>query len=133
VSPDPSAGLTSIVISCRNPRGFTELCVQALFRHTWPAWALIVVNNGSTDDTTAYLAGARDAASVPVTIIANAENLGFPRAINQGLQAASGEYLVLLNNDTVVTEGWFDQLIAECPCDREALAKLRQLERSPIG
>ena len=37
---------------------------------------------------------------------------GFPRAINQGLQAARGEYLVLLNNDAVVTDGWLDQLIA---------------------
>ena len=108
----PSPDLTSIIVPCWNQRGFTELCVQALFRHTRPAWELIVVNNGSTDDTAAYLAGVRDAASVPVTIIANAENLGFPRAINQGLQAARGEYLVLLNNDAVVTDGWLDQLIA---------------------
>ena len=50
--------------------------------------------------------------SVPVTIIANTENLGFPRAINQGLQAASGESFDLLNNDAVVTDGWLDQLIA---------------------
>ena len=50
--------------------------------------------------------------AVPVTIIRNAQNVGFPRAINQGLQAARGEYLVLLNNDAVVTDGWLDQLIA---------------------
>ncbi len=90
VSPDPPGGLTSIIVPCWNQRGFTELCFQALFRHTKPAWELIVVDNGSTDDTAAYLAGVRDAACVPVTIVANAENLGFPRAINQGLQAARG-------------------------------------------
>ena len=73
---------------------------------------MIVVDNGSTDGTGAYLAGVRDAAPVPVTVIANAQNLGFPRAVNQGLQAARGEYLVLLNNDAVVTDGWLDQLIA---------------------
>jgi glycosyltransferase involved in cell wall biosynthesis len=104
--------LASIVIPCWNQRGFTELCLQALFRHTRPAWELIVIDNGSTDDTVAYLAGVRDAAGVPVTVIRNPENLGFPRAINQGLHAARGEYLVLLNNDAVVTDGWLDQLIA---------------------
>ncbi len=112
MSAESSAGLASIIVPCWNQRGFTELCFQALFRHTRPAWELIVVNNGSTDDTPAYLAGVRDAAPVAVTIIANRENLGFPRAINQGLEAASGEYLVLLNNDAVVTDGWLDQLIA---------------------
>ena len=57
-APSPS----DIQVPCWNQRGFTELCVQALFRHTRPAWELIVVDNGSTDDTAAYLAGVRDAA-----------------------------------------------------------------------
>jgi glycosyltransferase involved in cell wall biosynthesis len=112
VSANLPPGLTSVIVPCWNQRGFTELCFQALFRHTRPEWELILVDNGSSDDTAAYLAGVRDAAPVPVTIIANAENLGFPRAINQGLQAASGEHLVLLNNDAIVTDGWLDQLIA---------------------
>ncbi len=109
---DTHPALTSIIVPCWSQRGFTDLCLQSVFRHTRLAWELIVVDNGSTDDTTAYLAGVRDAAGVPVTIVTNPENLGFPRAINQGLQAASGEYLVLLNNDAVVTDGWLDQLIA---------------------
>ena len=54
----------------------------------------------------------QDATAVPVTVVANATNRGFPAAINQGLQLAQGEYLVLLNNDVVVTDGWLDQLIA---------------------
>jgi GT2 family glycosyltransferase len=55
-------------------------------------------------------------------VIANATNLGFPAAINQGLKFARGEYLVLLNNDVVVTEGWLDQLVA--------LANIRPSEES---
>ena len=50
-------------------------------------------------------------ASVPVTVVTNTTNLGFPAAINQGLRLARGEYLVLLNNDVVVTDAWLDQLI----------------------
>jgi glycosyltransferase involved in cell wall biosynthesis len=51
-------------------------------------------------------------ATVPVTVVSNARDLGFPAAINQGLSLACGEYLVLLDNDFVVTHGWLDQLIA---------------------
>ena len=93
--------------------GFTELCVQALFRHTRPAWELIVIDNGSTDETAAYLAGVRDAASVPVTIIKQSSEPGVsPQRSTRACRQASGEYLVLLNNDAVVTDGWLDQLIA---------------------
>jgi Glycosyl transferase family 2 len=49
---------------------------------------------------------------VPVTVIANGANRGYPAAVNQGLSVARGEYLVLLNNDAVVTDSWLDQLIA---------------------
>ncbi len=105
-------GLASIIVPCCGQRAFTQLCLQALFRHTRPGWELIVVDNGSTDDTAEYLEGIRDAAAVPVTVIANRQNLGFPAAINQGLREACGEYLVLLNNDAVVTDGWLDQLVA---------------------
>ena len=105
-------GLTSIIVPCWNQLAFTKQCIVALKEHTRPAWELIVIDNGSTDGTAIYLEGARDMAAVPVTVVSNATNLGFPAAINQGLQLARGEYLVLLNNDVVVTDGWLDQLIA---------------------
>jgi O-antigen biosynthesis protein len=105
-------GLASIIVPCWNQLEFTRHCIAALTRYTRSPWELIVVNNGSTDATADYLAGVQDAASGPVTVIANAANRGFPAAINQGLQVASGEYLVLLNNDVVVTDGWLDQFIA---------------------
>src|SRR5712691_2119269 len=119
-----SPSLTSIIVPCFNQRGFTQLCLRSLFRYTRAPWELIVVDNGSTDDTKAYLAGVQDATAVPVTVVANAANLGFPAAINQGLQLAHGEYLVLLNNDVVVTDGWLDQLTAL------ATAKMRRENES---
>ncbi len=105
-------GLASVIIPCWNQLEFTRKCIPALFRQTGPNWELIVINNGSTDRTGDYLAGVQDVSPVPVTVIANATNRGFPAAINQGLQYARGEHLVLLNNDVVVTEGWLDQLVA---------------------
>ncbi len=108
---DSRSQLASVIVPCWNQLEFTRQCMAALMRCTRSPWELIVVNNGSTDGTSDYLAGVQDASPVPVTVIANSTNLGFPAAINQGLKCARGEYLVLLNNDAVVTGGWLEQLI----------------------
>ena len=118
-----SAGLTSIIIPCWNQVEFTQQCLASLKEHTRPAWELIVIDNGSTDGTAAYLAGVRDMASVPVTVVTNSVNVGFPAAINQGLQLARGDYLVLLNNDVVVTDRWLDQLIGLVNAKRGVIAE----------
>jgi Glycosyl transferase family 2 len=75
-------------------------------------WALIVADDGWTNETSAYLARVQDAAPVPVTVIADATSRVLPAAINQGLRVARGEYLVVLNNDVVVTDGWLGQVSA---------------------
>ncbi|MHC5541769.1 glycosyltransferase, partial [Singulisphaera rosea] len=107
----PSKGrLGSVIIPCWNQREFTRHCIAALARHTRDPWELIVVDNGSTDGTNAFLEGVQAAAPFQVQVITNPENRGFPAACNQGLQAARGDFLVLLNNDAVVTDGWLDQL-----------------------
>jgi GT2 family glycosyltransferase len=106
------SGMASIIIPCWNQLEFTRQCITALRRHTRPPWELIVIDNGSTDGTKDYLVGVQDISPVPVTVVANAQNLGFPAAVNQGLRQAHGEYLILLNNDVVVTEDWLDHLIA---------------------
>ena len=54
----------------------------------------------------------RDDAAVPVKVIGDITNRGVPAAINHGLRAARGQYLVVLDNDVVVTDSWLDQLIA---------------------
>ena len=109
---DTKCGTTSVIIPCWNQVEYTRQCVAALLRHTRNKWELIVIDNGSRDGTAEYLANIRDAAPMPVTVITNTSNQGFPAAINQGLQCARGEYLVLLNNDVVVTDGWLEQLTA---------------------
>jgi hypothetical protein len=112
MSPTTVRGLASIIVPRWNQLEFTKQCIRARREHTRPPWELIVVDNGSTDDTAVYLAGVQDASGVPVNVVSNATNRGFPAAINQGLQLARGEYLVLLNNDVVVTDAWLEQLVA---------------------
>jgi glycosyltransferase involved in cell wall biosynthesis len=128
-----SAGLTSIIIPCWSQLEFTQQCLASLKEHTRPAWELIVIDNGSTDGTAAYLAGARDMASVPVTVVTNATNLGLPAAINQRLRLARGEYLVLLNNDVVVTDRWLDQLIGLVNAKRGSTAECAERMASAEG
>jgi glycosyltransferase involved in cell wall biosynthesis len=123
MSTNAASGLASIIIPCWSQLEFTRQCIAALNRHTRRPWELIVIDNGSTDGTAVYLAGVRDMASVPVTVITNRTNRGFPAAINQGLKAARGEYLVLLNNDVVVTDGWLGQLIGLANAKRGTTAE----------
>lgn len=97
----------SIVIPTWNQWAVTERCLQALARHTPQPHEVIVVDNGSTDGTPEMLRSRFPA----VRLVQNPVNVGFPRAANQGLRAASGDLLVLLNNDTVVTPRWLTCLI----------------------
>ena len=70
--------LASIIVPCWNQLQFTRQCVAALKSHTRRPWELIVIENGSTDHTDTYLAGVSDGAAVPVTVISNTTNQGFP-------------------------------------------------------
>jgi GT2 family glycosyltransferase len=102
-APDPTA---SIVVVSFNSLPFTRLCLETVLANTAePPFELIVVDNASGDGSREYLEelAGRDAR---VTSIANDENVGFPAACNQGLAAARGEVLVLLNSDTIVAPGW---------------------------
>ena len=83
-------GLASVIIPCWNQLEFTRKCLAALFRRTGRRWELIVVNSGSTDGTAEYLGGVQDVSPVPVTVIANNTNRGFPAAINQGCARRAG-------------------------------------------
>ena len=122
---DSLSGLASIIILSSNPLESTRQCVAALMRFTRRPWELIVVDNPSTAETTAYLVSLRDDATVTVTVIASTTNRGVPAAINQGLKAARGEYLVVLNNNVIVTDSWLDQLIALADMDRASLEKVK--------
>jgi GT2 family glycosyltransferase len=97
----------SVIMPVHNRRDLTQQCIEALARVTGDVqWELIVVDNGSTDDTTAFLPSVRG----DLQVIRNAENLGFATACNQGAAAARGRHLVFLNNDTVPLPGWLAAL-----------------------
>ncbi len=99
-------GLTSILIVTHNELPYTRLCIDSIRQHTDEPYELILVDNGSSDGTPHYLEGQSGA-----KVIRNEGNRGFPAAANQGLRAATGRQVLLLNNDTIVTTGWLGRLL----------------------
>ena len=98
--------LTSIIILTYNQLEYTKFCIESIREKTEKdTYEIIVVDNGSTDDTVFWLEGQTD-----VICIRNKENKGFPAGCNQGIAAAKGTEILLLNNDTIVTDRWLDNL-----------------------
>jgi GT2 family glycosyltransferase len=95
--------MKSIIIPVWNQFDITEQCVSAVRENTRDC-EIIIIDNGSDP---AYKAPF---AEISITVIRNDENKGFPVAVNQGIRAAKGDVIILLNNDVVVTPGWADKL-----------------------
>ncbi len=96
----------SIIIPVHNQWEYTKICLESIRRHTLENHEIIIVDNGSEDATGQYLKG------IPhIRVIHNQENLGFAKAINQGLGIAQGKYVIVLNNDCIVSSGWIPSLL----------------------
>jgi GT2 family glycosyltransferase len=99
---------TSIIIPVFNKVSYTFACLRALFFEIDPQSSeIIIIDNASQDETPRLLSYFKST----IRIISNAENMGFVEACNQGASVASGEYLVFLNNDTIVQPGWLANLL----------------------
>jgi len=94
-----------VVIVNWNRRDLLRVCLASLARQTNVEFETIVVDNGSSD-------GSADAAEreFGARVIRNAENRGFCAANNQGIAAARGEFIALLNNDAEAEPGWLSEL-----------------------
>lgn len=105
----------SIVIPVFNQIEYTKKCIDSLLRDPdRPNYELIVVDNGSSDGTREYLENLQkslDRTRDKMSPIFNAENRGVAPAWNQGAQAATTDYIAILNNDLLLSTGWFRSLL----------------------
>jgi len=92
----------SLIAISLNSRRFLEECIRSIHAARWRdvTYEIVVVDNGSTDGTTALLAERFP----EVRVIANPSNLGYCRAGNQGAGIARGRYLLFLNDDTLMID-----------------------------
>jgi GT2 family glycosyltransferase len=101
----------SVVIVTYNNLALNRLCLESVFGRTeWPNLEVFAVDNASADGTPEYLRQAEKRWK-NLRVIGNAKNWGFATANNQGVRESTGRYLVLLNNDTVVSRGWATALV----------------------
>lgn len=89
----------SVILVCWNNKDYLELCLNSLYTGNLRfSFDVVVVDNGSTDGSQGML---KDKFS-DVNIIQNDHNVGLSRASNQAIEASTGRYVLLLNNDTIV-------------------------------
>jgi GT2 family glycosyltransferase len=96
----------SIIIPCYNQLKYTQLCLESIWSFTHCPYELIIVDNGSDDGTGSWVEH-----NCACRIIKNEKNLGAPTAFNQGVEVSSGKYILFLNNDTIVSDGWLGRLV----------------------
>lgn len=107
-------GLVSIAMVSFNALDKTRKCLEALRAAADPRirTELIVVDNGSSDGSAEWLAQQPD-----VELIRNAENRGAPLARNQALERVRGEWIVVMDNDAIVSPGWLERLLFHAQVD----------------
>jgi len=102
--------MTSIIILTFNQWEYTKKCVKSLRAQTPEPHEIIFVDNGSTDSTLKWLKELAKE-NKNYKLIENKQNLGFAKGCNQGIEASLGEFILLLNNDVVVAQGWLSGLL----------------------
>jgi GT2 family glycosyltransferase len=96
----------TITFACYNQVDYTRQCVESMVQHGLDLGRVVVVDNGSIDDTHRYIA------SLPLgSVIYNRANLGCGVAWNQGALALQSEWTIIMNNDVLVSPGWVENLI----------------------
>lgn len=100
----------SIIVLAHNQLEHTRACLESIEANTKLPHEIIVVDNGSTEATQQFLK-SWCAAQPDRIVIRNQSNHGFAAGNNQALSIARGSHVVLLNNDTVVTRGWLENML----------------------
>jgi GT2 family glycosyltransferase len=97
----------SIVVPVHGQAAVTRQCLDGLLSSLGEEVELVVVDDGSSDETPSLLRSYGDR----IALVTNSESKGFAAACNAGAAASAGRFVVFLNNDTIGREGWLDALV----------------------
>lgn len=102
----------SVVIPNYNGKKYLKECLDSLLDQQFKDFEVILVDNGSSDGSLEWLRQEYPGEVFPqVRIIALEENTGFCGGVNTGIRNAKGQYILLLNNDTIVKPGFIKELV----------------------
>jgi GT2 family glycosyltransferase len=104
--------LCDIIIPIWNQLAFTKDCIDSILNNTGDiGYRVVMIDNASSEDTKLYLEGVRDEETARFLLIRNENNIGFVKAVNQGIAASESPYVCILNNDTLVMDGWLAEMM----------------------
>jgi len=98
--------MISVVIPNYNGKKILEACLNSLEEQSYKKFEIIIVDNGSSDGSQSFIKKIYP----NVELVALDKNYGFSYAVNRGIEASTGEYIALLNNDTKVDSQWLYNL-----------------------
>lgn len=106
--------LISIIIVNWNKRDLLKVCLQSLMAQSYPDFEIIIVDNASVD-------GSRELVrnSFPdVKLLVNSKNLLYSYALNQGIREVHGEFILCLNNDTILDKDFLKECVLAIKSDK---------------
>ncbi len=132
-----SESAADVIIPVCNQYSFTRNLLEGIYRYTDVPFHIYIVDNASTDDT----ADLHKIYTRDITIVRNRENRGWSAGINQGIQLGHNPYLIFMNNDVEVSQGWLGNMISfldthprigavgplnSCPADWQCVERVRE-------
>ncbi len=115
---------TSIIILNYNGTKFLQDCIDSIIRETHSSYEIIVVDNDSPDKS-----GELFSKKFPeIKFILNENNVGVPEGLNIGIRNASGDFVVLLNNDLIVMPNWLENFFKAYEKTGDALYQPKSLK-----
>lgn len=115
--------LVSVVIAAKNAEATLAKCLDSVFKQRYPYYEVVVVNDGSKDNTAAI------AAQYPRLMLVNTENAGCSGARNLGVGLSHGEYIAFLDSDAFVDSDWLEELLTGFTDER--VAGVGGIQKSP--
>ena len=110
----------SVIVLTYNNLQLNKHCINSILNKTaYPNYELIVLDNLSTDGTVDYLRELEKQKHPRLKVMFNDENSGFAGGNNKAIKLSTGKYVVLLNNDTVVTRGWLTSMVKHLEKDNK--------------
>ena len=110
--------LISVVVTCYNHENYIEQCLRSIFKQTYRNIELIVLDDGSTDNSSEIIQEVLKESPF-VTTFESHENIGVVRTRNKGLNLLNGDYFLFVDSDDFLDETYVEELY-ECAINRQA-------------